>query len=497
MVIPKASKIGVTEMLFLMLFAWGIQGKNGMYVLPTDPVRNRLVSTRIDPIIGATPLYRKNCRNSRKAVDSRSLKTIFRGNWNFVGSRSPDNFYEFDADVLIFDEYNKCNPGNIGLAMDRIGAAENQTWRKVGNPSISDYGIDAEYKNSDMRHWMLKCPHCNQWQYLDWFTHFVRQDDNGEWLFRDTSHSPLVSGVKKSRSDPNPVCSSCSGTLDRLAPGEWVPEYRDRPIRGYIVDRLFGAPGNDFDKERPIIQETMGYWKEAQGNPTLLQIFYNNRLALNFEAAGSKLTMAILSACRADYTMPPNTMINPEDDKDIPNIVAGVDVGGRLHLHISIYSNNKRRKIFIGTARDWDDLHQICERYHIRRGVIDALPQTHSAEKWCREHRGWYRAFYSKTDSADILVNVNHANRTIHVNRTASLDESYAAYINKQVEIPKDWRHADGGDFVKQMLASTRVFDEEKFKYIWDEGAQADHHFHADNYERIASSMIASGSLIT
>ena len=80
--------------------------------------------------------------------------------------------------------------------------------------------------------------------------------------------------------------------------------------------------------------------------------------------------------------------------------------------------------------------------------------------------------------------------------RTASLDATLAAYLEGRVDLPMNFQSIDGGDFVKHMLASTRVFDEKKERYEWREGDQADHYMHAENYERIAGTMYGGGSLV-
>jgi len=485
MVIPKASKVGVSELLFIKMMTWAIHKKSGMYVLPTDPVRTRLVSTRIDPLVGATPLYRNNCGNSRKSADNKTLKTLFNSHWNFVGSRSPENFYEFDADVLIFDEFDRCDQANLLVAMDRLGSAAAEVWCKIGNPSMADFGIDHEYKLSDMRQWFIPCPSCGTKQVLEWQTHFVRQDDAGKWQLIDSSSSP--SSCPGGHVDANPICAHCNKPMDRLAGGEWVPTYPDRDIHGYHADRLFGAPGNDFDDERPIIRETFAYWLAAQGNPTDMQTFYNNRLGVPFEAEGAKLTMAMLAKCASDYLMPANAT----------DTVAGVDVGKLLHVHISKIEHGRiRQKVYIGTARDWNELQVLCHRYGVTRGVVDAMPEIHAAEEWCRDHAGWYRCYYSKPDNAKVPIDRDDVARTLNVKRTASCDNAYQEVEQGYLTLPKNWATLDGGDFAKQMLAPTRIWVEDKAKFIWDEGNQADHHFHANVYEGLAASMIATGSLI-
>lgn len=490
LVITKASKVGVSELLFVVVFAEALQGHGGMYVLPTDPVRNRLVAARIDPCIGFVPLYQTANQKVRhkKSTDNLSLKKINHSFWNFVGSRSPENFYEFEADFMIYDELDKCNLANLELAKDRTGAAKSERGIWVGNPSIADFGIDAKFKASSAQEWMLQCPHCNEWQQLDWWQSFVVQDDDGHWSLRDTSNGHIGSEGISSRPDASAICHRCSKPIDRLAVGEWVAvnSSTSSGASGYHTSRLFGAPGNDFDEIRPIIRETFDVWNEAQGDPTKLQVFYNNRLGLPFEAEGSKITDTILQAAMSDYMMP----LKADDG----TIIAGVDVGARLHVHISRLKNGLRQKLWVGSLPlDPNELQLKCAEFKVSRGVIDAQPERHLAEQWCKHHAGWYRCYYSIGEQNKTEINIDHVDKTVAVNRTASIDQTYAEWMQGYVSIGSNWRSADGGDFAKQMKAPTRIYLENKRRYEWQEGNQPDHHFHADNYERITASMLSSG----
>ncbi len=495
-VISKASKIGISELLLVIVMAEAFQGNNGMYVLPTDPVRNRLVAGRFDPVIGLVPLYRLDPNvkiKYRKSSDNLSLKKIGSAFWNFIGSRSPENFYEFDAAIMIYDEYDKCNFINLELAKDRTGSAAAERWIKVGNPSLRDFGIDEEYQNSNKQEWLIACSHCNEKQPLDWFVNCVFQDDDAKWRLKDKSFLQRIhpsGGIV----DASPLCRrpNCGKPLDRLAHGEWVAEFPSKSISGYTASRLFGAPGNDIpETPRPIIKETFEVFEQAQGNPTKLQVFYNNRLGQPYDAEGSKITDTILRQAQGDYQMPANR-------PDGGVVTAGVDVGARLHVQISQIVEGLRRKLWIGSLPlDPDELWRLLKEYRVGRGVIDAQPERHLSSEFCKQHGGWYRCYYSIGEATKQIVQIDHVLRTVAVNRTASIDQTFAEWQQGYVTHGMNWRTIDNGDYRNQMMAPTRIYDEEKERYIWDEGTSPDHHFHADNYDRIAASMYAGGAKIS
>jgi len=483
--IAKASKVGVTELMVAGVFYEASRGNTGMYVLPTHSVRSRFVTTRIDPMLLTVPHYAANVSRTRKDVDAKGEKTLFGKTWAFVGSNNPKDFYEFTADMMVIDELDQCQATSLVYAADRTGSARADRWWKLGNPTVENSGIDAIYRASDAKVWMVRCTHCNHEQPLTWFKNFVFQDDSGHWQLRSDAQgltSLQKSGGGGVTQDASAVCIKCGGLVDRLSQGAWVPQFAGRPVSGYQVSRLFGAPGNDnATRPRPIIREEFAHWLAAQSNATKLQAFYNNRLGLPFAAEGSKITEAVLARCESDYTMPETAEAT----------VAGVDVGSVFHVHVEQVQNGIRRKLFVGTVRDWNDLQLLCHRYGVMVGVIDAMPEQHAAKEWCEHHPGWYRCNYSVSEKGKMDIRVDHLDATIACNRTASLDESYEHWLRGQVEIPRDWRTLDGGDFVSQMCAATRVYDEDKQRYEWRENNQPDHHQHADNYCRLAATEVS------
>jgi len=451
-----------------------------MYVLPDREIRNRFITTRFDVLVPRVPEYHANFSLHKKAVDAKGLKTIYGQTWAFVGSGGKSTFHEFNADVMIYDEFDLCDVRGMVYGEDRTLGAEREIWRKIGNPTISGFGIDEEFELSDKKFWYIKCTHCNEWQRLDWLINFVRKEDDSSYSLRYMPGGGQDSG---------PVCRHCDRPMDRLAAGEWVQEYPGRDVSGYDIDRLFGFPGNDhIGQPRQVINETFASFNKAQGNHTRLQRFENNILSRTYAGSGAKFTDDILKNCVADYEMPMSAK----------GTYGGVDVGARLHLHIEKVVSGKRRKVFTGTVPDWHELSMMVKRFGMTGGVIDAEPEHHAALEWVQAHPGWFVCYYNIPDTGDEEMKPDYVSQTIRVKRTASLDESMQWYIDKKVELPRDYKNQDGGDFARMMCASTRVQEENasgKIKFVW--AKSEDHHQHADNYCRIAHDMCHSLPMIS
>lgn len=475
-IVRKASQICISEWMICEMFSRARAGHAGMYILPTDVLRNTFVPRRIDKLLQRVAFYRANYSLARKDSDMKSQKVFWGQDWRFAGANAPDNFYEFPCSTLLFDEYDRCllkAGGNLQLAYDRLGKAklEDQRIIIVGNPSRPGYGVDHEYEKSDKKRYLIKCESCNEYQPLNWFVNFVREDEDGWSLLSPGDHNI----------DAAAVCCKCERAINRLKSGEWVAEHLGRLVSGYHASKLFGD-------NRPglVMQLMFDKFIEAQGDPTLLQIFYNNYLGEPFRAEGSAITLDILASCVADYKIP----------KAATGAFAGADVGKHLHVQIDKIINGKPSLLFAGTVRNYEELAQVSRRFGVVCGVIDALPEQHATPEFIRDNPAWYQCFYSLPDTAKVDIDPDYKTQTLRTNRTASLDATLAWYMMKREAIPRNWQALDNGDYAAQMTAATRVFNEDRGKYEWQEGDKPDHHHHAANYKRIAHE-IGGGDLVT
>lgn len=488
-VIQKSSQISITEMMLCELFAQAYQGRAVLYVLPTDILVYGFTPRRIDNLIGRVKLYRDSCGNTRKASDSKKQKTLFGVDCNIVGANSDLNFYEKPCDVLIIDEHDKCDQDNLKIAWDRLESAKQNIVRIIGNPTFTGVGINERFEDSDHKEWLIRCDACGEWQPFDWFKNVVRKIDDKHYELRDNSFRGLE---ENSDGDASVLCRRCDKPIDRLKDGRWVAKHPGREISGYHASSIFGNP-------RPgTILRLYQQFTAGLTNPTAMQLFYNNRLGLPYDAEGTKIDAALLRACAdAEYSMPLK--------HDGP-CVAGVDIGNQLHVTITENHKGKERYVFIGCLASYDELRQVVDRFNVRMGVMDAGPEIHEPRKFVRETPGaWYLCRYNLNDKLRQGAKCNYGNmfvdhksRSISVNRTESLDESMENYVSQSAILPGNYATLDGGEFVKQMMMPTRVKEERPdgtFRYIWTKGV--DHYRHSDNYRNVGVKMLrGQGGLV-
>jgi hypothetical protein len=479
-VIQKSSQIGISEWALCELFVKAKRGRSVMYVLPTEDMVWRFTPRRIGRLLGSVPFYQGAIRMGSKDSNTKKQITLFGTDCHIAGSQATNNFFEIPADLLIVDELDQCNQDNINLALTRLGSATDDegkaiiAYRMVGNPSVSGRGISEAYQNSDKRQWFVPCGHCGHRQALDWFSHFVNQDDAGDWFLRHNDESD---------EDAMPVCERCGLPMDRLAAGEWVAQYPDRDVHGYHCSKLFGD-----GRRGAVIREMFNQFESSLLDQTKLQQFYNQWLGLPYKAEGTGFTREIiLRGLDNSYLMPGSER----------GCTMGADVGSWINVTISKPTDHVgvHRLVYVGRVRDFDDLHRLWYQYGVARGVIDAAPEERLVKDFCKHHPGMYACRYSLGKEAKETVVVDHVKREIKCKRTPTLDELLATWQEGRVVVPNNVESLDGGDFVTQLCAATRYYDDKRQEYVWDEGNQADHYHHAENYRNIAVSHLSGSGL--
>lgn len=468
-VIRKSVQCGISEWLTIRTIAKAEQGFSTFYVLPKYELRNTFVANRIDKLINMVPYYRQLMKDSVGEADSSQIKHIGQGTAKFASSNTFTDFLEFPAHQAIVDELDKCAQEHLPYVNDRLKAANprDRYTVKVANPSIDGWGISLEYKDSDQKAWTVPCETCGEYQELDFFKVVVQESEEGQWQLRDRD---WVKGMAR---DIHCVCSRCGGALERLSiKGRWHVNNPGSEVSGYHITRLMD--GNT------TVQELWKTFVSALGNETKMQAFYNSDLGIPYSSKGAKLTEYLIDQCRGDYAMP----------SIADGCVMGVDVGAVLHVKISHFVNGKRRAVCIQTVPNFEDLDILIRLYGVECCVIDALPETHKAREFRDRQQGkvWLCEFHSQEGNTK-EIKLNEDEYRVSCDRTQSIDEAHADVLRKQIELPRDAGSIDGGAFYAQMCAPTRVFDEDKKRFVWKEGSKADHYRMADVYEKVAATI--------
>ena len=473
-VFKKSVQCGISELLIVDALESAHRGLACLYVMPTQEKRQKFVANRVSRVITASRFYSQEIRSGSGKANTIGLKHFGRGVISFVGSNAENEFVEFPADLAIVDEYDRCTQRNMPLVRDRLAASPHKLTAYASTPTIAGYGISKLFDDSDAKEWHILCEACGERQPLDFFANVVRQIGDGEWELLDRD---WADGTSEEDSQPTPrdihvFCRKCGRPIDRLAEGEWVARHPGRSVSGYHISQLFVPTAT--------IAGLWGDWQGAIRNDWERQRFYNSVLGEPYVAKGNGLSLADLLACCRDYEMP----------RRAGRCTMGVDVGEWMHVRISDHPEpGVRRAAFIGRVRTPEELDALMERYDVRCCVVDAQPEAHLVRKWQKSHspgRIW-RCLYTDDDVREPRKDA--AQGIVRVARTPALDDATEDILAARNWLPRNAQTLDDGNYAKQMLAPTRQLTEGSGgnpRYIWTKSA-ADHHRHADNYDKIAS----------
>lgn len=467
--IIKSTQCAITEYLICRALTKSIKGWSVFYVLPTYNLVQRVVKNRLDKSVQNTLYYQTlekmvNKDDSSKRSQSMSLKHYGAGAIAFVGSNSTVGFTEYPADELIIDEQDECDQDNLAMAWERLSHSEYRYQVRAGNPTIEGYGIDLEYKDTDQKEWLLRCPKCRKWTNIDWYKNVVREIEDQIYVIRDEDFD------WNKGTDIRPVCS-CGRPIDRHSNGVWVNKVESHKS-GYAISKLFSG--------KTTMIELMDRFQEGLTNPAKMQRFQNADLGKAYTSKGAKVDEGMLNQCMGEYK---NGKIS-----DAGIGIMGIDVGAVLNIMIGRLLPNKKIMVTYITEMEPDEkaVIELIERFGVKIVVVDALPELYFVKKLKAVSNNVFSCYFnnSKKDPVD-------TSRNVSVDRTSTLDEVRELLYTKGMILPAGSNNIPG--FYEQMTASTRIFDEKIGKtgaYVWREGTRPDHYFLTAGYMVIAAKII-------
>lgn len=478
-VVMKASQMGASEWLVSYALHTCDQRKgNVFYVFPTETHVSDFSTARLGPAIEASEYLSKivvdgSGQGGMRGSDKIALKRIRHNFLYFRGSRvQPDGsapqLKSVDADVVIFDEVDELDPRSPAIAKKRLGHARedlgNILW--VSTPTYPGVGIHAEYLETDMRRWFVRCPHCGLRQFMEIDQVVLEWDDLGrpvEWNGKADRRAWVG-------------CRDCGKELNRLAHGEWVPEFPSRERVGYHLTKLFSAqtPVSLVVKDLDTV------------DPDKLREAHNQHLGLAYTPRGGSLDAERLDACRRQYGHGPDPF---------KTCYMGIDQSPRV-CHVVVrtlpnFETGETKQLYAGEVT-WEHIPNIITIYRPRVVVVDGMPETTMArelqDKYPR-NMVWL-AYYpnvvhgTKKEEHNIW---NPRERTVALDRTRIMDETFAGFYGMTSTLPANARSIR--DFYKHMIASIRVTEADSSGTLVTRyrDVGADHYAHAEVYALAAS----------
>ena len=269
---------------------------NILMLLPSLGLAKR-VSGRVGKTIDATPVLRERVASprSRDARNTMDTKEFEGGTLYATTAGSAANLAELAARYIYGDEIDRWdvdvdNEGDpIELAETRASTfGRNAKIYFSSSPTLKGASRIADlFAQSDQRHYYVPCPHCGDYQTLEW--------ENLKWTddYRQVQY----------------LCCTCGSLIDEhhkgdmLARGEWRAHAEgDGETVGFTLNALYAPLGwvswlglaKQYDKARAA---------QDKGDLEPMQVFYNTRLARLWDAAQEMTKASELKARAEDYPL--------------------------------------------------------------------------------------------------------------------------------------------------------------------------------------------------
>ncbi len=461
-VVEKASQMGIsTYALARAIWACDTKGMTVIYFFPTDSDVRDFSQDRFGKLTSQSPALSMLLGRSigrGKPVDNTGLKQIGQGSLYFRGlyhsrggdsGRSGSRIKSIDADFIIFDELDEAQPRQKEAACHRVDHSRYRWILEVSTPTIPGYGIDGEFQRSDQRYWLLRCSRCGHSSCVE--------DEFPSCLARHATGRVIL------------VCIKCGKALDP-ALGEWVARHpgADR-IRGYHISQLYSP--------RADLGEILEEYEDPMVDRTL---FYNHRLGMPYIDSRDRLQVSqVLECCSID----------PAGEAQ-SSCFLGVDQGRRLHAVLGTQAEDGGFKVLrLFELDSFQELDPLMIDYKVRRCVIDALPNQHSALNFAARFPGRVYCCYYSHSMREKLRWASGGEGRVEVNRTASLDGLFEMIRLEMIQLPpvcmKVRQLAEHCHNMARIQYEDPSTGQVSFRYV---RTGEDHFAHALNYCNIAGS---------
>ena len=280
-----------------------------MCVQPTTDMAKRFSRQRIAPMLLETPALSQKISENRSRDDANTInvKEFAGGVLVISGANSAASLRSMPVRYLFLDEID-AYPLDVDGEGDPVTLAEKRTATysrrkvlKVSTPTTKGISrIESAYDASNACRYHVPCPHCGEFQELEWGA----GKPHGIKWGRLPDESPDYHAVHY-------VCKHCGGEIEEqskttmLAGGQWVATKEStRPgrITGYHLNALY-APLGWLGWADLVAQWHLATLAAKQGDVSKTKTFVNTVLAETWEEQGDRIATHELARRAEDYPL--------------------------------------------------------------------------------------------------------------------------------------------------------------------------------------------------
>ncbi|WP_175725157.1 phage terminase large subunit family protein [Burkholderia ambifaria] len=357
--VKKSARVGYTKILDHVAGFFIHQDPSPILVVqPRVEDAEDYSVTEIAPMLRDTPVLAEIAGDLKKKDSQQKIaKRIFPNgsSISFVGANSPGGFRRITARIVMFDEVNGYPVMGAGKEGDQIKLGVKRTesfWnRKIilgSTPTVKgESRIEKSFEKSDQRHYYVPCPHCGEFQILEWggpetpYGMKWDKDEHGVGLPATAYYVCRHNGCVIYDVDKPAM----------VAAGEWRAH---KPFAGHAGFHIWAGYSLFQNASWPNLVEE---WLDVKDDPLMRQTFVNLVLGEDYEDRGDRALSEARLAARTEVWA-----------GEVPDGVGVVTVGGDVQ-------DDRVELETIGWGRNE-------ESWSIDHAVIEGDPE--SAELWLK-----------------------------------------------------------------------------------------------------------------
>lgn len=455
LVVRKGAQIGMSTVeIFKVLHECYFKNIIAIYILPTDTFVKEFVTAKVDPIMkfNSIPTSGKDSISEKFLGSGETQSFLF-----FKGSWTERAAIMLDADYLVFDEMDFCDPDVLQTYLSRVKASGQAWMHRFSTPTYPNKRIDGAYQKTDMRHWFVKCSHCGYDWYLDWP---LVHDGKG-----------IAGNVDFDRKCY--VCAKCQGVItdDDRRSGHWVRKWREGDrTHGYWVSQVM-APWiscADLIAEEQVVSK---------------DYFLNFSIGKPYAGSDVNVSRGLITAALRSSR------------PDVRELCMGVDVHGHEHFFVIGDERGPREWGSIPFTDSDEDkgynrIHAKMTEHDIKTCVIDGNPHTEESRAFAEAHPNKvFLCYFRPLEQSPSPQVFDEDKYIVNAERQRVITRTVSEFQKGQVGLYIDPFDMEFDRYVAHwgnLYLKRETGRDGQEREIWDNGGDPDHYALATVYQRMA-----------
>lgn len=477
--VVKCAQVGLSEIFARWILATVVTQENftAIYTFPAATDAELFTKSRLMPIINSSKAIQHSISKSVNSVD---LKQFGQNSFLYTrGTYSETGALSVPADLIVHDEYDRSDMGNISAYVSRLQAKPTKMRRIFSTPTVAKYGIDLESRTSKRKKQIWTCSHC-AFKFLPSYhtnIHIPGYDGDKQLINK--------ANIKDIRwQEAKLLCPKCGK----------IPEH-DLSRREWVIEN----PGDNFD--------ALTYYVTPFCAPEIITPSYLVNVSTQFAKWSEFVNQALGETAEdGEDTLTEEDIRNslrPGAMESSTIHFMGVDLGLMCHIMIGRVVDGvllvvHRESVFYTKLEE--KRMELMVRFTVLVSVHDLFPYTDIVTRIVNADPNAFGAIYvekKSTESHNVKDQVENAEegklnvRSAMVNRNVAFDELMAEFKAKRVVVQASDKDEEFVTHLRSMKRIQKFTKTQEMKYVWEKTDGVDHWHHALLYLYIATKLRA------